>query len=62
MPVPVSTYRIQLNEKFTFRELAGILDYLHQLGISTVYAAPITTATKGSSHGYDVSDPLRINA
>ncbi|HEY4288554.1 MAG TPA: malto-oligosyltrehalose synthase [Puia sp.] len=55
------TYRIQLNDHFTFRDLEGIIDYLHQLGISTVYASPITTAFKGSSHGYDVIDPLILS-
>lgn len=58
---PRSTYRIQLHEKFTFRDLDAILDYLHDLGISTVYAAPITMSAKGSNHGYDVIDPLRLN-
>ncbi len=43
---PSSTYRIQLNDQFTFRDLEGIIDYLHQLGISTIYASPITTAFK----------------
>jgi (1->4)-alpha-D-glucan 1-alpha-D-glucosylmutase len=61
MFTPISTYRIQLHEKFTFRDLDAILDYLHELGISTIYAAPITTAVKGSSHGYDVTDPLQLN-
>ena len=58
---PRSTYRIQLYEKFTFRDLDKILDYLHDLGISTIYAAPITLSSKGSNHGYDVIDPLRLN-
>ncbi|MBS1605572.1 MAG: hypothetical protein JST42_23105 [Bacteroidetes bacterium] len=48
MPFPSSTYRIQLNDKFTLRHLGDIIDYLHRLGISTVYASPITTAVKGS--------------
>jgi (1->4)-alpha-D-glucan 1-alpha-D-glucosylmutase len=58
---PSSTYRIQLNDQFTFRDLEGIIDYLHQLGVSTIYASPITTAFKGSSHGYDVTNPLVLN-
>ncbi|HXO73991.1 MAG TPA: alpha-amylase family glycosyl hydrolase, partial [Puia sp.] len=58
---PSSTYRIQLNDQFTFRDLEGIIDYLHQLGVSTIYASPITTAFKGSSHGYDVIDPLILS-
>ncbi len=61
MLAPNSTYRIQLNDQFTFRNLRAILPYLHDLGISTIYASPITTAAKGSSHGYDVTDPLTLN-
>ncbi|MET0391744.1 MAG: malto-oligosyltrehalose synthase [Chitinophagaceae bacterium] len=61
MHIPNSTYRVQLNKDFTFQDLDGIIDYLHSLGISTIYASPVTTATPGSNHGYDVTDPYRIN-
>ena len=61
MLIPSSTYPIQLNDAFTFRDLAAIVPYLHELGVSTIYASPITTATKGSQHGYDVTDALKIN-
>ena len=61
MKLPASTYRIQLHDHFTFKDLTAILDYLHDLGITTVYASPVTTAFKGSQHGYDVADPLRLN-
>jgi len=61
MKLPVSTYRIQLHDHFTFKDLAAILDYLHDLGITTIYASPVTTAFKASQHGYDVADPLRLN-
>jgi (1->4)-alpha-D-glucan 1-alpha-D-glucosylmutase len=61
MLTPISTYRLQLHEKFTLHDLDAVLEYLHVLGISTIYAAPITTAVKGSNHGYDVIDPLRLN-
>jgi len=61
MKLPASTYRIQLHDHLTFKDLAAILDYLHDLGITTVYASPVTTAFKGSRHGYDVADPLRLN-
>ncbi|RFM30343.1 malto-oligosyltrehalose synthase [Deminuibacter soli] len=61
MKVPIATYRVQLHSGFTFRDLKQILPYLKQLGISTIYASPITTAVKGSMHGYDVTDPLVIN-
>ena len=61
MPVPSSTYRIQLHKDFNFNDLQRILDYLHTLGIGTVYASPIMQATPGSMHGYDVTDPHSIN-
>ncbi len=61
MLIPTATYRVQLHKHFTLSHLAAIIDYLHELGISTVYAAPITTATKGSQHGYDVTNPLVLN-
>jgi (1->4)-alpha-D-glucan 1-alpha-D-glucosylmutase len=61
MNYPSATYRIQLNSEFTFKQLAEIIDYLYALGISTIYAAPITTSRKNSAHGYDVVDPSVIN-
>lgn len=61
MFIPSSTYRIQFNKDFTFDDFNGIIDYLHDLGISTVYAAPILKSTKGSVHGYDVTDPHTID-
>ena len=61
MYFPSATYRIQLNSSYTFSHLKKIIDYLHKLGISTIYAAPITTAMKGSTHGYDVCNPDELN-
>ena len=61
MKIPSATYRIQLNKEFTFEQLEGIIEYLHALGISTVYASPITSAEEGSLHGYDVVDPHSCN-
>jgi (1->4)-alpha-D-glucan 1-alpha-D-glucosylmutase len=58
---PSSTYRVQLNDHFTLRDLRALLPYLHDLGISTIYASPLTTATRGSQHGYDVADPLTLS-
>lgn len=55
-----ATYRLQFNERFTFGHFSGILDYLHQLGITTIYASPIFSAAPGSMHGYDVTDPHTI--
>ncbi len=59
--LPSATYRLQLNQDFRFADALKILDYLHQLGISDVYLSPILASRKGSGHGYDVTDPSRIN-
>jgi (1->4)-alpha-D-glucan 1-alpha-D-glucosylmutase len=56
-----STYRVQLHKDFTFRDLEQIIDYLKNLGVSAVYAAPMFSATPGSLHGYDVVDSHTIN-
>lgn len=59
--IPRATYRIQFNRDFTFAHAERIVPYLHDLGISHIYASPITTAREGSMHGYDVIDPTRVN-
>jgi len=59
---PVTTYRVQLHENFTFADLERQLDYLQQLGVTTIYASPTLAATPGSTHGYDGIDPQRINS
>lgn len=61
MKRPVATYRLQLHEGFTLRDAARIAPQLRRLGISHLYLSPITQATSGSEHGYDVTDPTRIN-
>jgi len=61
MRIPTATYRLQLHKNFGFVEVAKIIDYLHALGISDVYASPIFKARAGSMHGYDVVDPNQIN-
>lgn len=58
---PISTYRIQFHKDFSFQKLAQIIPYLKQLGVSTLYASPIFEAVPGSTHGYDATNPLRIN-
>jgi malto-oligosyltrehalose synthase/4-alpha-glucanotransferase len=58
---PVSTYRIQFHNEFTFKDLEEIIPYLLELGITTLYASPIFEAVPGSNHGYDVVNPHRIN-
>jgi (1->4)-alpha-D-glucan 1-alpha-D-glucosylmutase len=61
MYTPASTYRIQLHKDFNFKNLQEILGYLYDLGVSTIYASPITKAVKGSMHGYDDVNPLELN-
>lgn len=59
--IPCSTYRLQLNSHFTFAQAAALLDYLQDLGISDCYTSPFVMARPGSLHGYDVTDPTRLN-
>lgn len=56
-----ATYRVQMHAGFTLRDAIGIVPYLAALGISHLYASPIFAARPGSQHGYDVTDPCRIN-
>lgn len=58
---PRATYRFQFHKNFTFADAEALVPYLDDLGISHVYASPITTATPGSTHGYDMTDPTAIN-
>lgn len=58
---PRATYRLQFHAGFTFADAEALVPYLDRLGISHVYASPITVAAPGSTHGYDVVDPTRIN-
>ena len=60
-PELCATYRLQLHKAFTFADAEALVPYLAELGISHLYASPITTAVPGSTHGYDVADPTRIN-
>lgn len=62
MRIPSATYRVQFNLNFRFSDAEALVPYLHDLGISDLYASPRFKARKGSSHGYDVADPLRINS
>lgn len=59
--LPSASYRVQLNKDFRFADAHRILDYLQELGISDLYVSPILASRKGSTHGYDVIDPNRIN-
>jgi (1->4)-alpha-D-glucan 1-alpha-D-glucosylmutase len=56
-----ATYRLQLHAGFPLAAAAQILPYLARLGVSHVYLSPCLQATPGSTHGYDVTDPMRIS-
>jgi (1->4)-alpha-D-glucan 1-alpha-D-glucosylmutase len=58
---PVATYRLQLHPGFTFADARAIVPYLAELGVSHLYLSPILQPAEGSTHGYDVVDPDRVN-
>jgi malto-oligosyltrehalose synthase/4-alpha-glucanotransferase len=58
---PKSTYRIQFNKEFTFRNLRDYLEYIFLLGPGSIYASPVFGAAPGSMHGYDVTSPVIFN-
>jgi (1->4)-alpha-D-glucan 1-alpha-D-glucosylmutase len=59
--IPCATYRLQFNNRFTFRDARAITAYLDALGISDLYASSYLKAVPGSLHGYDVADPTQLN-
>ncbi|NLW06500.1 MAG: malto-oligosyltrehalose synthase [Clostridia bacterium] len=59
--LPVATYRLQFNKQLGFAEARILAPYLQALGISDLYASPLTAAREKSPHGYDVIDPTRLN-
>jgi (1->4)-alpha-D-glucan 1-alpha-D-glucosylmutase len=59
--IPAATYRLQFSGAFTFEAATAIVDYLDALGVSHVYASSYLCAVPGSTHGYDVTDPTRLN-
>ena len=59
--VPVATYRLQMHHGFPLREAARVTAYLQALGVSHPYTSSLVAAKPGSTHGYDVTDPARLN-
>lgn len=59
--IPSATYRIQFRNGMTFDRVVALIPYFRDLGISHLYASPVFTATTGSTHGYDVTDPNEID-
>jgi len=58
---PRATLRLQFHKGFTFADARPLVPYMASLGVSHLYASPITAARSGSMHGYDVIDPTRVN-
>jgi (1->4)-alpha-D-glucan 1-alpha-D-glucosylmutase len=61
VPLPRSTYRLQIRSSFTLDDAVETVEYLHDLGVDWAYLSPLLTATTGSDHGYDVVDPSRVD-
>ena len=59
--MPTSTYRLQITPDFGFDDAEGLVDYLHDLGVSHAYLSPVLQPLPGSTHGYDVVDHARLN-
>ena len=59
--IPSSTYRLQLNRNFTFNQAHELVEYFSALGVGDCYLSPFLMAAPGSLHGYDVTNPARIN-
>jgi (1->4)-alpha-D-glucan 1-alpha-D-glucosylmutase len=61
MRLPRSTYRLQLNADFRLAHVRLLIDYFQSLGVSDLYLSPLLQAKAGSRHGYDLTDPTRVN-
>jgi (1->4)-alpha-D-glucan 1-alpha-D-glucosylmutase len=59
--IPSAVYRVQMHAGLRFDDVRAIVPYLRDLGVSDLYSSPILQARRGSTHGYDVTDPTRIN-
>jgi len=60
--IPGATYRLQFHKDFRFVDGRDLVPYLSDLGITDLYSSPRYKARRGSSHGYDIANPLRVNS
>lgn len=58
---PSAVCRMQFHCKFTLHDAAAVVPYLHDLGVSHVYASPYFQSRSGSQHGYDVCNYGAVN-
>ena len=56
-----ATYRLQLRNGVGFAQATELVGYLAELGVSHLYASPYLQASEGSTHGYDIVDPTRVD-
>ena len=56
-----ATYRLQLGPDMGFARARELVPYLRALGVSHLYPSPVLQARRGSTHGYDVTDPRRVS-
>jgi (1->4)-alpha-D-glucan 1-alpha-D-glucosylmutase len=61
MRIPRATYRIQFSRAFKFSDATAIVPYLHDLGITDMYASPLLKTPASSDNGYDVCDHNKLN-
>jgi (1->4)-alpha-D-glucan 1-alpha-D-glucosylmutase len=57
---PTATYRVQLNNALTFRDLERLTPYFEAIGVSDCYSSPILAARPGSQ-GYDICNHGELN-
>jgi (1->4)-alpha-D-glucan 1-alpha-D-glucosylmutase len=56
-----ATYRLQLHAGFPLSAARAVVPYLSRLGISHLHCSPMLEARRGSTHGYDVVNPWRLD-
>jgi (1->4)-alpha-D-glucan 1-alpha-D-glucosylmutase len=56
-----ATYRLQLHAGFPLSRARALVPYLSRLGVSHIHCSPLLQARRGSTHGYDVVDPTRLD-
>ncbi len=59
--VPRATYRLQFHEGFPLQQARALVPYLHELGVTHLYASPLFKARPHSKHGYDTCDFNQLN-
>jgi (1->4)-alpha-D-glucan 1-alpha-D-glucosylmutase len=58
---PLATYRLQLGPHLSLAGARALVPYLRELGVSHLYLSPVLQAQRGTTHGYDVTDPRRVH-